>query len=380
MRVLFSCTPGSGHFLPLQPLARAFADDGHTVAFATSDERSDEIAEAGYEHLPAGSTLAEAAARMGPHWKRLRELPIHERRPYTFRSRFALCDAPYKLDDLLTHARGWRPDLIVTESADLAAPLVSAVLDVPLAHQGFGRIVPIPCWEAAAEAVEPLWRDAGLEPEPLCGAFRNVYVDICPPSFQTSQFPPVRAVERLRPATPEPGSPPPLVDGLPGRPTVYVTLGTVMNAIDAFRPILDALAGEDVNVVATIGRDNDPAALEPLPANARVERFVPQAAILPHVDVVVAHGGSGSTLATMAHGLPMLVVPMGADQFENAMRCAELGIAIALYPGEVSPDAVRDGVRTLLADPSYRSRAREVADEIAAMPDATQVAASLVTV
>ena len=379
MRVLFSCTGGVGHFLPLQPLARAFSDGGHAVAFATSDDRREDVAAAGYEHLAAGASLAEIQGRMAPHRERMRDLPVHERRTHSFRWRFAVCDAPYKVDGLTAAARSWEPDLIVSESGDLAAPIVSALLDVPLAHQGFGRIVPIACWELASDEVAPLWRAAGLEPEPLCGAFRNTYVDICPPSFQTAALPPVPVVERLRPAAPEPGARAPLFDGLPERPTVYVTLGTVVNAIDDFRLVLGALADLDANVVATIGRNNDPSDLAPVPANAVVERFVPQAQILPHCDLVVAHGGSGSTLATMAHGLPMLMLPMAADQFENAKHCAELGIALVLYPDEVAADSVRGGVRELLADPAYRARARALADEIAAMPSASEVAARLAT-
>ena len=58
-----------------------------------------------------------------------------------------------------------------------------------------------------------------------------------------------------------------------------------------------------------------------------VERYVPQADVLPLCDVAVGHGGSGSTLGALAHGLPMLLLPHGADQFENAQACAALGVA-----------------------------------------------------
>ena len=90
--------------------------------------------------------------------------------------------------------------------------------------------------------------------------------------------------------------------------------------------------------------------------------------MLAHAAVVVAHGGSGSILATFARGLPSLLVPMGADQFDNAARCAELGAGLVLMPAELTADAVRAGVETLLRDTSYRDRAREVAHEIASMP------------
>ncbi len=149
------------------------------------------------------------------------------------------------------------------------------------------------------------------------------------------------------------------------------------NELSLFRTLLDGLAGLDVNVVATIGRGNDPAELAPLPANALVERYVPQSFLLAHAGVVVAHGGSGSILATFAAGLPTLLVPQGADQFENAGRCADLGAGLVLMPGEVTGDAVRDAVAMLLEDPAYRGGALDLAAEVAAMPEPRDVARRL---
>ena len=158
---------------------------------------------------------------------------------------------------------------------------------------------------------------------------------------------------------------------------MYVTLGTIVNALPQFRLLLEGLGELDGNVVATIGFDNDPALLDPLPSNARVERYVSQALVLSHASVVVAHGGSGAILATFAAGLPTLLLPQGADQFENAGRCAELGAGLVLLPNEVTADAVHARVETLLADGSYRDRASELAAEIAAMPEPRGVASRL---
>ena len=72
----------------------------------------------------------------------------------------------------------------------------------------------------------------------------------------------------------------------------------------------------------------------------RVRRFVPQAELLPHCTAVVTHGGSGSMLGALAHGLPLLVVPQGADQFSNADRVVAAGAGLALQPDELSPSAV----------------------------------------
>ena len=136
-----------------------------------------------------------------------------------------------------------------------------------------------------------------------------------------------------------------------------MTLGTVFNDPARFSTILTALAEVDATVLATIGRDNDPADLGQLPDNVIVERYVPQADVLPFCDVAVGHAGSGSTLGALAHGLPMLLLPHGADQFENAQACAALGVAKVLMPDALTAEAVASAVTALLAESGARAAA-----------------------
>ncbi len=379
MRVLFSSAATYGHFLPLVPLARAFADDGHEVAFATSASFGERVEDAGFELLPAGADHRELHARFAPLHARLQTMPVPDRRPLSFTWRFATIEAPSRLVPLRDTARAYRPDLLVHGSADLAAPIVAASLGLPRANHSFGRVVPVEILERAAAESEPLWAELGVQPEPLCGAFTATYVDICPPSLQSTSLPPGTRVEPVRPLSPVTADEPPpdWIDGLPDQPMVYVTLGTLHGDVSTYRGLLDALADLDVNVVMTVGRGNDPAPLAPLPANAVVERFVPQSFILPRASVVVTHGGSGSILGALAEGLPMVLVPQGADQFENAARCAELGAGLVLMPGEVTSRSVREAVETVLAEPAHRASARAMAEEIAAMPHPREAAARL---
>jgi MGT family glycosyltransferase len=151
----------------------------------------------------------------------------------------------------------------------------------------------------------------------------------------------------------------------------------VFDDVATFRTLLDALEPLEVSVVMTVGRRTEPRALAPLPSNAIVEQYVPQEFVLPHASAVVAHGGSGSILATFARGLPTLLVPQGADQFDNARQCADIGAGLVLMPGDVTAETVRHGVETLLAEASYRERSAELADEIAAMPHPREVAPRL---
>ena len=104
------------------------------------------------------------------------------------------------------------------------------------------------------------------------------------------------------------------------------------------------------------------------PDHVRVERFVPQAEVLRNTDLVVSHGGSGSLMATLAHGLPSVLLPLGADQPHNALRAEELGLARALDAATATPETIRRIVSEALDDQATRERARRVADKINGLP------------
>ncbi len=373
MRVLLSCIPQEGHFRPLLPLARALAAGGHEVAFATAAAWHPAVADAGFAALEAGGSREELGAELARVRAATLELPPAERRPLAFSGNFARVHAPRKLDELLRVAAEWRTDVVVHESSDLAAPLVAAALDLPVVHQSFGAMIPLPALERAADEIAPLWQAHGLEPDPYAGAFRGLYVDILPPSLSRER-PPAETVA-MRPVAPEPGEPPPGLDAL-APPLVYVTLGTVFNDPEALRALVAALDG-DVSALLTVGRDVDPAELGPTPARVRVERFVPQAHVLPLCAAVVAHGGSGTTLGALAHGLPLVIVPWGADQFDNAARCEAAGVAVVLPPGETRVDVLRAALRRVLDEPAFADAARAVQAEIAAMPTPEQVVGAI---
>ena len=85
---------------------------------------------------------------------------------------------------------------------------------------------------------------------------------------------------------------------------------------------------------------------------------------------MINHGGSGSVIGALAHGVPMVVLPMGADQPLNAARCEQLGVGIVLDAVRATADSVADAVTTTLDDPAYRVAAERIRDEIAALPGA----------
>ncbi len=222
-------------------------------------------------------------------------------------------------------------------------------------------------------------RARGLEPHPLAGMFRYLYVDPCPPALQNPEIADVAAVQPMRPAAGETQvtERSAWLEDLPHRPSVYVTLGTIWNTdLDVFRLVIEALH-DRVNVIVTVGRQNDPATLGPQPRGVIIRSYIPQHEVLPWCDAVVAHGGSGTVLGALAHGVPLLVVPQGADQWSNAEQIVTAGAGRRLLRDELSAEAVRDCVMALLSEPSYRKAASKIKEEIRAMPSATDAMVGL---
>ena len=155
---------------------------------------------------------------------------------------------------------------------------------------------------------------------------------------------------------------------------MYVTSGTERTATTfPWRDVFAVIAGLDVDAVATIGSHVDPADFGPVPSNVRVERFVPQTDVLRRSAVVVSHGGAGTVLGAAAHGLPQFVVPLFADQWQNAVAVRDAGCGVFADPDNRSLDDIDAALRTLLGGAAHRDAATLVAAEIAAMPTATDL-------
>jgi MGT family glycosyltransferase len=165
----------------------------------------------------------------------------------------------------------------------------------------------------------------------------------------------------------------------PTRPRVYLTLGTVsFGAVEVLSRAIAEIAPLDVDILVTVGPEGEPAALGEVPDNVHIERFVAQSQVLPLVDLVVHHGGTGTVLGALEAGLPQLLLPQGADQFINAEILGAAGLARALANDAQQPGAISEAVQALLGDSSERQAAARVRDEIAAMPSPAEVVPRLV--
>ena len=378
MRVLFTSPAGLGHIHPMVPLARAVAGRGHDVLWAVPPRGVEHVERTGIRAVPAGPAEAFYPGDVIRRYPELNELSPTEAPEVMFGKLFGAMQAPLILGDLVPVAQHWQPELVVADAAEFAGHIVAAELGVPSVTKGFGATLPGPRVAAAGDEVAPLWRSRGLEPRPYGGSYDHLYLDIYPPELHDKDVSHIPRRELLRPGgddgAVDASTPMPIPDAASDAPLVYVTMGTVFNDAQPLRTTLAALRELDVRVLVTVGPHADPAVLGEQPDHIRVERYVPQTQVLPECDVIVSHAGSGTSLATLALGLPQLCLPQGADQFLNAAAIASAGAGISLMPGEQEAEAIRKAVARLLDDQSFREAAQRVSASIAAMPSPDDVA------
>jgi MGT family glycosyltransferase len=369
MRILFSFAGGSGHFLPLVPLARAVRAAGHDIAFAGQPAMTAAIEAAGFAAFAAGGET-------------LRSIPVRTpllafdaaREDRAVRDGFAGRVARDRAAALLDLCGRGRPDLLVCDEMDFGAMVAAERIGLPHASVLVIAAGALVRPELVAGPLNALRAEHGLAPDPeLAMLHRHLVLSPAPPSFRDPARPLPATARLIRPSAGEAAAEAPdwLATLPPDRPTVYATLGTVfhLESGDLLERVIAGLRGLPVNLVVTIGSEIDPATFGPQPAHVRIERYVPQSWLLPRCSLMVSQAGSGGVTGALALGVPMVLLPIGADQPANAARCVALGVARVLDPVGCSPETVREAARAVLADPASRSAALRMAHEIAAMPD-----------
>ena len=370
-RMLFTFAGGTGHFQPLVQLAHAAERAGHTVAFAGQPGMMATVEEAGFGGFDTGGrTLLETTERTP-----LLEFDL-AREHRAIRETFAGKAARERATRVRELCESWHPDIVVCEEMDFGAVVAAEALGIPYATVisiGSGAFV----WlQLVREPLNALRDEHGLPPDPeLSMLHRYLVISPFPPSFRDPANPlppnahPIRAVAADRAAADED-----VLSWLashPPRPLVYFTLGTIFNleSGDLFERVLAGLRELSVDVVVTVGRELDPRVLGPQPSNVYVRSYIPQSALLPHCDLVVSHAGSGSVVGALAHGLPMVLLPIGADQPFNAARCHDLRVGRVLNAFEAAPEDVRRAAAAVLADTTYGQNAKRLEAEVASLPD-----------
>lgn len=371
MRVLLTCQPSLGHFEPLAPLARALERAGHQAVFATSASFARVLSDRGVAAEPVGLDWTEPEVdRAFPDL--VRDAADLQRNRNAWSMVFART-ASAALPDLLRLATSLRPDVVVCEGIEFAGALAAEAAGIPHARVGIAAFRPPVLAAAGLGALYNQLRiGLGLRSDPNLERYcPHLYLDLYPPSLQS--LAPHELLPVTRPLRPEPyagAGRPDWLDDLDGdAPVVLVTLGTVFNRTPGtYELLLAALRDEPVSLVVAIGANRDPAELGPQPPNVRLVGSISLPHVLPAADAVLCHAPYTTLIAALCGAVPMVCLPLAADQLYNAFRVAACGAGLRLDWRGLTPDAVRGAVRCVLEEEVFRQNARRLRREIEALP------------
>jgi MGT family glycosyltransferase len=399
-------------------IAHALGERGHETAFYTGSSALASLEVEGFRCFPFRRVEEERVERIVVTLDRLSFQWWRPRRRKALLREWLLETIEPQLQDLAGVVSAWRPDvlvcdpamwgplLVLQETARIPLAVMSYVaacmlpgpdgpilgLPLPRANGRFGRFGRGVLRSVANAVAVDVRREAdeiraryGLSPmRTTVTAFAGqmpLYLIPSAPAFDRQRRDLPQSVRYVGPCHwDKPGGAPaaPWLAELPrDRPVVYVTEGTLHSKPPLLlRATLQALASLPVRVIATTGKHRDPETLGlgVIPPNARVERFIPHSDLLPRIDAVVTTGGTGTVLATLSAGLPLVVMPTAWDQPENAWRVAEAGAGVRVAPRQCTPERIRIAVHRVLSDESFRRNAQRLATEFAGYGGAAQAA------
>jgi MGT family glycosyltransferase len=401
-RFLIGTAPLTGHVQPMLSVARKLVERDHQVWWYAGRRFESSIAATGARFMalsPAADFDDRDPEAAFPSLRGRSGLD----RVKAELAHFFIDSIPDQLADLRSMLRAFPADALLGDSSAAGLALAAETHGLPWATLGvtplairsrdtapFGMGVRPPrSWPGRLRnrliealirrllfrAVNAQYRQAralaGLPP-------RGTYLDAISPflflqptapafEYPRSDLPPqTHFIGPLLPAAPKVFNPPVWWNDLRGgRPVVLVNQGTLdTNPVELIVPALRALAEEDVLVVAaTGGAPGRCLPLDPLPANARVEPFIPYSQLMPHISAMITNGGYGAVQIALGHGVPLVVAGSTAEKTETAMRVAWFGAGLSLKTN--IPDEIRDAARRVLAEPRYREQARRMQCELA---------------
>jgi len=418
MKILLASTPATGHLNPLLAIGHILIDEGHDVGFLSGSVLRDRIEGIGakFHAFPADADLdlrsfdsvfpELTTMAPGPDWLRtvmervfVDAVPAQHQGlqqvlqsfpadvvigddmlfgvlpmllgPQSKRPPIVLCGTSFLhwcRDDGAPHFIGLPPATTQAQRDEYAA-----------IYQEHDRLI----YQPVADRLNRSLEQMGVEPLSMT-LFDSVvhladaYLQLTVPSFELPrEFPRSVHFVGTPPIIPNQAPLPSWANELDGsRKIVLVTQGTVANHnFDLLvAPTLQALANEpDVLVVATAGGRPIDAIPGPIPANARLARYLPFEWVLPKADVLVTNGGYGSVNQAMSFGIPLVTAGLTEDKADVNARVAWSGVGINLATNEPTPQALHAAVRAVLDTPNYRSRASLMAGEFEAIDTRSEI-------
>lgn len=369
MRVLFATWAWPSHLYAMVPLAWACRSAGHDVRVASQPSLLDVIERTGLTGVPVGYDVdavamvrsyvlpsesvpppAEAAQRTGKGPRALQMFLAH---------------AQSMTPDLVDFARDWEPDVLVSEPTAWAGPIAAAATGVPAVRHLYGTDLMHRAKDVVPQVTEPITTGLGLDPVDAMG---DLTIDPWPEALQTPasyRRLPVRYVPFNGTGSRATGW------TQPSRPRVCVTWGHTIAQLGPqlffAGDVARALGSLDVEVVVAVSSEQV-AVTGDLPENARLVVDVPLDLVLPSCDLLVAHGGAGTTLTGLAHGLAQILVPQLPDHAGHAGQVLKAGAAEVLARDEATPERLRAVVRAALDDRAMHESTRTLQQELLDQP------------
>ena len=395
-KFLFTAVAASGHINPTLPLVRELRRRGHEVGYATSPNMAETVGPAATRFFPVGPDLGPDSGDR-PEWAKYSELRGRRRMSFVVGEiLYPLAETTAR--ELLDVVASFRPDALVFDFMTFASNLVGGVTKLPWAtttmapgllqskgaypyglalpySDGFRRLSSPLFWTLARAAMSrefdgqfnAIRARFGLPPVRntffTAGISPYLVLALLPREIEYPRdaWPPVaHFIGSPRLGGPASARAPAWLEALPrGRPLVYATLGTTDNQHHPayLAKFMEAVRGLDADVVVTFG---NPSLVQAAPDNVRLERYVPNALIMPKARVVMHHGGPTSACDALAHGKPVVVTPFVDDQFEVAQRVRRLGAGAAVNPYKVTVLKLRAAIDGVLASTAMRERAAEL--------------------
>jgi MGT family glycosyltransferase len=386
-------------------VARTLRERGHTVSVMTAERKKEMIEKAGMIYLKPARWSASIAGAMGSSEKSSLASTIADLNRVAHTIFFP--HARELMEDLADATATLKPDMIIGSQVTFGVPAFAQSRGLPWATHCILATYPLPSdhlfpWglgkgepaSALDRVVAAVMRAAGvLIMRPLVREWSRTLSALGishPPAGTLLEFTlsPYSYTVPSPPGfdLPRPDLPPqvqyvgaclwhetgatadwesPFTDD---KPLIYCSAGTLVPRVgySFYRKAIDAVVGEPVNMLAVIGRGIDPAQYGTPPANVVLRDYVPQNPVMRKAAAMIFHGGGATLTSALAQGIPVIVIPFGSDQPENAQRVERLGVGIHLDRNKCTADDVRNALRRVLNEPSYRRNAEAYAKVLAA--------------
>lgn len=388
MRIVLTAMPAYSHLVPLLlPVGRQLRDAGHDVLVSTSEAMVETVEQSGLRPvvLPDLITMRDLAAdpqRFGAEGL----ADVAERRgtetigvtPEVFGGNFIGVLGRHFGEKLLEHVE--RPDLIVREATEFGGYYAAEKWGIPNAVIDISPMAP---FGDVLDEINAGRAHFGLAPvddpwQPM-SAFR---AGVVPETFYPDGAR-LESAHHYRIPDGDPQRLDPAVADLPDRPLVLAGLGSNAPMMLGERPqlldtIIEALGKLPVTGVVALGANRDPGEWTGVRAeNVHLTSFVQQQTLLPACDAFITHCGFNSTRESLYAGVPMVGLPMFAEQPDNAARITEIGAGLAFNIEDVTVPLLHEAVSRVLEEPSFRSAARGAQRRVLALPPLSRLAADL---